>query len=277
MAHATWPARLLLLIFAVLIVSQVLLAQRGKKLFIRRIAGLSAMEEAVGRAVEMGRGILMSPGLGGVDIITLQALAILSSVAKVAAQFGHRVMLPVRSAPLLPIAQESLERVYRQAGRSEMFRPEDIPFLSGEQFAYAASLSGIIQREKPAATFLFGVFYAESLIIAENANMIGAIQVAGTTQTTQIPFFVASCDYVLIGDEFYAATAYLTREPTLLGSMVGQDYVKIFLLFLLLLGVAIGMFGLIFHHPLYLNIFGSKDLASFADYFQQVTPAGKGK
>jgi hypothetical protein len=277
MTHATWPARILLLIFAILIVSQVLLAQRGKNLFIRRIAGLSAMEEAVGRAVEMGRGILMSPGLGGVDIITLQALAILASVAKTAAQFGHRVMLPMRSAPLLPIAQELLERVYRQAGRSEMFRSEDMPFLSGEQFAYAASLSGIIQREKPAATFLFGTFFAESLIIAENANMVGAIQVAGTTSTTQIPFFVASCDYVLIGDEFYAATAYLTREPTLLGSMVGQDYVKILLLLLLLLGVVIGMLGLIFHQPFYLNIFENKDLEHFVDYFQKIVPAGAGK
>jgi hypothetical protein len=274
MPHATWPARILLLVFAVLIVSQVLLAQRGKTLFIRRIAGLSAMEEAVGRAVEMGRGILMSPGLGGVDIITLQALAILSSVAKTAAQFGHRVTLPVRSAPLLPIAQEALEKTYRQAGRGEMFRPEDVPFLSGEQFAYAASLSGIIQRERPAATFLFGVFFAESLIIAENANMVGAIQVAGTTQTTQIPFFVASCDYVLIGDEFYAATAYLTREPTLLGSMVGQDYVKMLLLFLLVLGILMGMIGWVFQMPLYLNIFGSKDLEHFMDYFQQVAPAG---
>jgi hypothetical protein len=277
MPHATWPARLLLLAFAVLIISQVLLAQRGKKLFIRRIAGLSAMEEAVGRAVEMGRGILMSPGLGGVDIITLQALAILTSVAKIAAQFGHRVMLPVRSAPLLPIAQEALEKTYRQAGRGEMFKQEDVPFLSGEQFAYAASLSGIIQRERPAATFLFGTFFAESLIIAENANMVGAIQVAGTTSTTQIPFFVASCDYVLIGDEFYAATAYLTREPTLLGSMVGQDYVKMLLLFLLLLGVCFGIIGTIFHLPVYLNIFGSKDLEHFADYFQQVAAAGAKK
>jgi hypothetical protein len=46
----------------------------------------------------------------------------------------------------------------------------------------------------------------------------------------QIPFFLAACDYTIIGDEYYAASAYLSREPTLLGSLVGQDYGKILMI-----------------------------------------------
>ena len=42
----------------------------------------------------------------------------------------------------------------------------------------------------------------------------------------QLPFFVCSCDYTLIGEEFYAASAYLSRESMLLGSVKGQDWVK---------------------------------------------------
>jgi hypothetical protein len=72
-----------------------------------------------------------------------------------------------------------------------------------------------------------GEFFAESLIFAETANSIGAIQVAGSTQNTQTPFFIAACDYVLVGDEFYAASAYLSREPVLVGSLVGQDWCKL--------------------------------------------------
>jgi hypothetical protein len=94
----------------------------------------------------------------------------------------------------------------------------------------------MIQREKFAATFLFGTFFAESLIMAENANMVGAIQVAGTPSTTQVPFFIAACDYVIIGDEYYAATAYLTRQPTLMGSIVAQDRVKIGILAVVVIG-----------------------------------------
>ena len=102
--------------------------------------------------------------------------------------------------------------------------------MTGQQFAFASGVAGvIIIREKVAASFLFGAFFAESLIFAEVGQQVGAVQVAGTTETNQIPFFIAACDYVIIGDEFYAASAYLSREPTLLGSIVGQDYCKLLL------------------------------------------------
>ena len=63
------------------------------------------------------------------------------------------------------------------------------------------------------------------------------MQVAGTTETNQIPFFITACDYVIIGDEFYAASAYFSRDATLLGSIVGQDYCKLLLLAIIFLGV----------------------------------------
>jgi hypothetical protein len=75
-----------------------------------------------------------------------------------------------------------------------------------------------------------GDFYAESMIFAENANMVGAIQVAATTQFTQTPFFIAACDYVLLGDEFYAASAYLGRQPILVGSLIGVDKSKMLIM-----------------------------------------------
>jgi hypothetical protein len=124
-------------------------------------------------------------------------------------------------------------------GRPESYKPEDVRFLSDQQFAYASSMVGLIQRERVASNFMFGKFFAESLILAEAGNQVGAIQVAGTPQTTQIPFFVACCDYTMIGDEYYAASAYLTREPVLLGSLVGQDYGKMILLALIVLGAAV--------------------------------------
>ena len=86
---------------------------------------------------------------------------------------------------------------------------------------------------------MFGNYFAEALIMAEAGFQAGAIQVAGTPSTTQIPFFIASCDYTIIGDEYYAATAYLTRQPTLMGSLVGQDYGKIILLALILIGILV--------------------------------------
>src|SRR5206468_8698644 len=94
-------------------------------------------------------------------------------------------------------------------------------------FAYVAYLTGYMVREKPAACFYAGIFYAESLILAETGNLIGAIQIAGTSETSQLPFFVAACDYTLIGEELFAASAYLSGEPHQLGSLKGQDAGKL--------------------------------------------------
>ena len=82
-------------------------------------------------------------------------------------------------------------------------------------------------RERPAACFYMGAFFAESLILAETGNAIGAIQVAGTAMPSQLPFFVAACDYTLIGEELFAASAYLSGESHQLGSLKGQDVGKV--------------------------------------------------
>ena len=47
-----------LVIFAVLVLYFIQQARSGRELFVRRIAGLEAVDEAVGRATEMGRAIL---------------------------------------------------------------------------------------------------------------------------------------------------------------------------------------------------------------------------
>jgi hypothetical protein len=240
MDHSDPINSILTLIICVAILVMIMRARGGKQPYIRRIPGLDAMDEAVGRATEMGRPMLLISGIGGgIDVVTLQALAILANVARSAARFGNRILAPVFKAEMIPVTEEALREAYNAEGKLENFRPEDISYLTDRQFAFAAGVAGIIQREKVAATFLFGYFFAESLIMAENANQVGAIQVAGTVQTTQIPFLVAACDYVIIGDEFYAATAFLTREPTLVGSLVGQDIGKALIMLACIIGVIV--------------------------------------
>ncbi|GAH92313.1 unnamed protein product, partial [marine sediment metagenome] len=72
--------------------------------------------------------------------------------------------------------------------------------------------------------FLISKGLAESLIMAETGAQTGAFQIAGTDSVLQLPFFVTACDYTLIGEELYAASAYLSHEPLLLGSLKAQDY-----------------------------------------------------
>jgi hypothetical protein len=233
--HANPLVRLLVPLFSVIIIGLILTARR-RELFIRRIQGLNAIDEAVGRATEMGRPMLCCTGLGDIDIITLQALSIITYIIRASARFGTRAINPVYGPQMMSVTREAIQEAYTQAGRPDQYNPDDIRFLSNRQFAFAASVAGIIWREKVAASFLFGSYFAEAMIFAETGQQVGAIQVAGTPSITQIPFFIAACDYVIIGDEFYAASAYLSREPTALGSLVGQDIIKGFLLALVAFG-----------------------------------------
>ncbi len=248
--HANWLLTVLFIAMCTTIVGSILMAQRGRSMFIRRIPGLSAIEEAVGRATEMGRPMYFSTGLWGIDIVTLQALAILAHVVRFAAARATRVIVGTADSVLLPVAEESVREAYASVGKQSLFRAEDVRFVSGDQFAYALGSVGIMSREKTATNFYFGQFFAEALILTENGQAMGALQVAGCPDPTQIPFFLATCDYVVIGDEYYAASAYLTREPTLTGSLVGQDIVKAGLVGLMVLGVLAATVWLGAAHPM---------------------------
>jgi len=229
--------RLMVLMYGLVILAAIMHARGGGSLYIRRIPGLTAIDETVGRATEMGRPITYSMGLGGMDIITLQSLAIALHVVRLSIRFGTRVIITMRHPTIYAVADEAVAETYAAAGRPESFNRDDVRFLSDRQFAYASAMTGLIIREKAASNYMFGQFFAESLILAEAGNQIGAIQVAGTPTITQVPFFIAACDYTIIGDEYYAATAYLTREPVLTGSVVGQDRGKMIFLSVIVLGI----------------------------------------
>ncbi len=203
-------------------------AWSGRKLYIRPIPGLEAVDEAVGRATEMGRSCLFVPGIQDInDIQTVAGITVLGHVAKLTAEYGAALDVPTARSLVMTAARETVQAAYLAAGRPDAFNEDQIYYLTDEQFGYVAGVTGKMVRDKPAACFYMGSFYAESLLFAETGNAIGAIQVAGTAQPSQLPFFVAACDYTLLGEEFFAASAYLSGEPIQLGSLRGQDLGKV--------------------------------------------------
>ncbi len=238
-----WFGVFMTLLVAAFVLVNIRRARGGKDLYIRRIAGLNAIDEAIGRATEMGKPVLMVPGLSDtINAIAVQAVNIFAYVSRIAARFANPILLCCYNAAVYTYAQETIRDVYQSEGVADRYDPDSVRFVSDRQFAFAAGVSGLILREQTAATFFLGEFYAESLIFAETANSIGAIQVASSTETTQTPFFIAACDYVLIGDEFYAASAYLTRQPVLVGSLVGQDWSKLMIILMIVFGTILNTF-----------------------------------
>ncbi|RKZ07997.1 hypothetical protein DRQ25_10165 [Candidatus Fermentibacteria bacterium] len=221
-------------------------AQRGQQMYLRPIAGIEAIDEAIGRATEMGKPILYVPGLSTIsDVATIASLTILGRVAKKVAEYQTTLMVPNCDPIVYTVATESVKQAYLEAGRPDAYDEDSVFFLTTSQFAFVAGVNGIMMREKPATNFYLGMFWAESLLLAETGSLSGAIQIAGTDAVTQLPFFITTCDYTLIGEELYAASAYLGREPKQIGALKGQDACKAIVMILLTLGVILSTVSII--------------------------------
>lgn len=228
------------LIISVAIVWFIQHIRSGKKLFVRKIAGLEAIDEAIGRATEMGRPILFIPGIQDMnDVQTVSAVIILGRIAKTIAEYETRLMVPTSRSLVMTTARETVKEAYLSAGRPDSYNDDMITYLTDEQFGYVAGVNGLMVREKPATCFFLGAFFAESLILAETGNHIGAIQIAGTAMPAQLPFFIAACDYTLIGEELFAASAYLSHDPMQLGSLKGQDVGKLIAMLAIFIGATL--------------------------------------
>jgi len=203
----------------------------------REIGGLKAIEEAIGRATEMARPLLFTPGWGG-DIqrpTTIASMNILSQVAETTARYDCPLIYPTHDPVIMSVAQEVIRESYIRAGYPDRVKEDNIMYVSSSQFGYAAAVDGLIARKRPASVFLLGTFEAESLILAETGNSIGAIQIAGTDSTIQLAFFIVACDYTLIGEELFAASGYLSGDQSILSSVRAQDTLKILIAVILVI------------------------------------------
>jgi uncharacterized protein DUF6754 len=230
--------------FMGVLLASIAAARRNPHVHLRRIAGLDAVDEAIGRSTEMGRPILYLTGSGGMDeVSTIAATVILGEVAKKVAHYDTSLKVPHRDPIVMAVCQEIVKESYVAAGRPDAYKEDANFFITNDQFSYTAAVDGIMLREKPAANFFMGSYFAESLLLTETGASTGAIQIAGTDSDHQLPFFVTTCDYTLIGEELYAASAYLSREPVLVGTLRGQDIGKAFIMSVLVFGTLLATVG----------------------------------
>jgi hypothetical protein len=232
------PVFIAVIVFGFLTLFFVTKAKKGAELYVRPLAGIEAVDDAIGRATEMGKPILYVLGLGTADMIaTIASFTILGRVAKRVAEYQTDLIVPCYDPIVMTVAQETTKAAYLDAGRPDAYKEDIVYFVTQSQFAYVAAVNGTMLRELPATNIYMGKFFAESLLLAETGALAGSIQIAGTDEIAQLPFFIVACDYTLIGEELYAASAYLGREPILLGSLKAQDYAKAAVIILAIAGV----------------------------------------
>ena len=235
--HAT-PGICILLCFAgLLLLRELRRVRAGYQHSIRRIPGVDAIEGAVGRCAEQGRAVSFTTALTDVGPTLVACIGVLQAVVKKVAQYKLKLFVPQYSPEAMAVVEDSVQAAYSQVGKASQFDPSSIVFLSSEQFAFASGYMGLLHREKPGAAFLFGAFAAESLVLSEAGQQVGARQVAASVSPEQVAFFICTCDYTLIGEELFGASAYLGRDAVQVATLAAQDRFKLLIGSIIVLGV----------------------------------------
>ncbi len=101
-------------------------ARRGEKLYVRRIPGITAIEEAIGRATEMGKPVLYVPGIMDIDEPeTIASMSILARVAEKTAEYNTTLYVPTSKAMVMSMAQQVVKESATKVGR-----PDWLPTMS---------------------------------------------------------------------------------------------------------------------------------------------------
>lgn len=203
---------------------------------IRDLPALKVIPEMIGRAAEMGAKCFWSPGIRkDVDARVICGLSILETVSELAVEKGSSVVSATAGPVLMPLIEDAMITGFINSGQPQL-KP-DVRFLTDQQFAYCAGVMGIIERENCQANFFTGGWADEALPISAAGNAIGAMQIAGDTNMYQLPYFVCTCDYVMIAEEFLVSGAVLSQDIELLGGIIGSDVLKYILIALAILGI----------------------------------------
>jgi hypothetical protein len=220
---------------------------KGKVPTFRTLPAIEALEECVGRATEMGRPVLITPGMGDLHttgVTTLLAgFTILRKVAEECAKRNTELVVGIVAAPHIPIVTGLVEEAYLVSGSPEAYKPENLIFLGGTQNAMIAGICGLLESRRPAAFIAAGGFAADLVALGGAARAVGALSVCGTTNTYQYPYAVVNFDYWLIGEDLLAASAAITKEPEQVASIWGGDIIRFILVGIIILGTGLTWIG----------------------------------
>ncbi len=219
--------------------------QAGEVVGLRPVRGFQSLTNQIGRAVESGRRVHFSLGRAPLNSTTsptsLAALAALDFIAQDGCASDVPPIVTVGEGTLLPAAQDQLRGAYRQAGRSSDYANTMVEFVAPETnpMSYAAGVSDTVQHNDIGSNLLMGHFGAEIGIILEAAGREDAEQIVGSDDPVALAVGAAMSDDLLIGEELFAAGAYMTGSPSQIASLQVQDILR------LIIVAAVFLFGFI--------------------------------
>ena len=216
-------------------------ARAGRLPRLRPLPAFDLLSGMSGRAAESGRVLHVGLGTGGISgpdtAVSLAGLTVLEHLADQAAACEASLVITVADPTLLPAAQEVMRRAYAGRGKSDVFSPSQVRLLAPDATAYAAGVMGILEGENPLANVTIGAFGDEYLLIGETGVKRDLQQVAGTDDPAALAFMHLTAHETLIGEEIFAAGAYLGGTPSSVAGLMVQDWWRYLVVAFILAGV----------------------------------------
>ncbi|MBA7690842.1 hypothetical protein ES703_99374 [subsurface metagenome] len=242
-------ALFMLVVIAAILVYLEQRAKTGLPFRLRRLSALDAIDEAVGRATEMGGPVHFACGEGHLTDLwapmLIAGMSVGRHVAKKCAELGAKLIWTVNQSEAIPIISDIITTEYTiQNQLDELDISYSLRYLSDNDYAWAAGCFEIFHSEGVVSNIMAGGFSAMALPMVSVSSQCGHFQVGGTGAISQIAWFAAVCDFAIIGEDLFAAGAYLSGDPVLISNIVVQDLIKAFTLAVIVLGIVAAVLGM---------------------------------
>jgi hypothetical protein len=242
------PGLALIGISAILLLGLSLL-QRKSPPILRAIPALTRLYRAIGLSVEDGTRLLF--GLGNTSLLTGNAGAPLAGLSMLR-HLTERTSLSDRppvavagEAPLALLAQDTLESGYQSVGAVEYYQPTTGRVAGLTPFSATAGTLPILLDEDVSAAIFIGHFGPEAALLADTAERENAFTVGASDDLAGQAVWFASAPETLIGEELFAASAYVGATPTQIASLTLQDLLRWLIILALIAGAVAKLFGFI--------------------------------
>lgn len=197
----------------------------------RAIPAFETIRRLASEAAEDGRPVHLSLGRAGIsDVNAMESVSALNVLDFMTRQPAVTLATPIvttGNAATLLVAQDVMSRPYVERDHLAQFDPLNARFIGGGAAdpgaAYAAGVLDLLDRRAVGASFMLGHFGDEVLLAGEAAVRNGIPQVAGSGSLAALPSMALSTDKLLMGEDLYAAGAYLSRGTALQAALAAQD------------------------------------------------------
>jgi hypothetical protein len=238
-----------ILVFAGIIIFFAQRTRRDTPVNLRDIPAFTRLRRGLGLAVEAGQRLHISLGHGGVFGVpggsTLLGLGLLQRIARTASVSDYPPVATNGEALQNILAQETTQTAFDAVGAEGQYDSANTQLTGLTPFSYAAGALPVIYDQNVSVNVFTGSFGSEVGLMADAAERTNSTSLGGSENLTAQAVLYASTQDPLIGEELYAAGAYVQGGPMHLGSVRAQDILRWVVIGIILAGALLTLLGVL--------------------------------